>query len=184
MPQVKLTRLLRSFLCGLSLVCLASYPREVAGQNSADRPARWEQVTHASWYGNEFAGRPTAAGGRFNPEHLTAAHRTLALGSWVKVTDLHTKRYVVVKITDRGPFARNRGIDLSYGAARHLGMVRKGIARVHVELVYPDKPRELAQQPQVALASCAGKPLLQTNFEWWSPNVQCNPEARRPKARS
>jgi len=90
---------------------------------------------HASWYGEEFARRPTANGERFDPEKLTGAHRTLPLGSKVRVTNLVNGRSVLVTITDRGPYARRRAIDLSYGAARALGMIRRGVTRVRIEPV-------------------------------------------------
>ena len=89
----------------------------------------------ASWYGHEFARRKTASGEVFDPHDLTGAHRTLPLGTRVRVTNLHNGRSVLVKINDRGPYYRRRDIDLSLGAARVLGMVRRGIARVRIELV-------------------------------------------------
>jgi rare lipoprotein A len=90
---------------------------------------------HASWYGEEFADRPTASGERYDPGKLTGAHRTLPLGSKVRVTNLMNGRSVLVTINDRGPYKRRRAIDLSYGAARALGMVRRGVAPVRIELI-------------------------------------------------
>jgi len=87
-------------------------------------------IGQASWYGNQFANRPTASGTLFDPEKLTAAHRKLPLGTKVVVTNLHNGRSVLVTINDRGPYWGNRDIDLSYRAARVLGMVRRGVARV------------------------------------------------------
>jgi rare lipoprotein A len=104
-------------------------------------PARAEpltgspQVGQASWYGQEFARRRTASGETFDPQHLTGAHRTLPLGTKVRVTNLHNGRSVLVTINDRGPYRYRRVVDLSYGAARVLGMVHRGIARVRIELV-------------------------------------------------
>src|SRR5262249_33710898 len=92
-------------------------------------------VTRASWYGKSFQGRRTAEGSIFNPHRLTAAHPTLHLGSKVRVTELSSGRSVIVRITDRGPYLAGRGIDLSYAAARQLGMVQRGVARVEVELL-------------------------------------------------
>jgi len=89
----------------------------------------------ASWYGDEFAHRPTASGARYDPGKLTGAHRTLPLGSRVRVTNLLNGRSVLVTITDRGPYRARRDIDLSYGAARVLGMLRQGVARVRIELI-------------------------------------------------
>ena len=89
----------------------------------------------ASYYGHELAGRPTASGERFNPERLTAAHRTLPFGSRVRVTNLRNGESIVVRINDRGPFAHGRVIDLSQAAARAIGMIRSGTARVKLELL-------------------------------------------------
>src|SRR5215467_14514662 len=91
------------------------------------------QVGHASWYGEEFASRLTASGERFDPQKLTGAHRTLPLGSKVRVTNLRNGRSVLVTITDRGPFRSRREIDLSYSAARLLGMLRLGVIDVLIE---------------------------------------------------
>jgi rare lipoprotein A (peptidoglycan hydrolase) len=104
------------------------------------KPAASKQVTRASWYGKSFQGRPMASGGIFNPHRFTAAHRTIHLGSKVKVTELRSGRSVVVQITDRGPFIPGRGIDLSYAAARQLGIVRRGVARVRLELLGQEVP--------------------------------------------
>jgi len=86
----------------------------------------------ASWYGREFHGNPTASGEIYNMYDLTAAHGTLPLGTPVMVTNLENHRSVEVRINDRGPFVKNRIIDLSYAAARAIGMVEKGTARVEV----------------------------------------------------
>jgi rare lipoprotein A len=91
----------------------------------------------ASWYGRGFNGRHTATGERFNMYAMTAAHRTLPLGSYVRVTSLRNGRSVVVRINDRGPFNRRRIIDLSYAAASALGMQRSGTSRVQIEQVHP-----------------------------------------------
>lgn len=89
----------------------------------------------ASYYGNELAGRRTASGERFDPEELTAAHRTLPFGTRVRVTNLKNGKSVVVRINDRGPFTRRRIIDISHAAAQKIGMVRSGIARVRVDML-------------------------------------------------
>ncbi len=91
------------------------------------------KVGRASWYGHEFRNRRTASGDRFDPQGLTGAHRTLPLGSKVRVTNLHNGRSVLVTINDRGPYFGNRTIDLSLQAARVLDMVNRGIARVLIE---------------------------------------------------
>ena len=89
----------------------------------------------ASWYGGQFHGEPTAQGELFNMNALTAAHRSLPLGTRVRVTHLANGRSVVVRINDRGPYKRGVIIDLSRRAARELGMVQEGRARVRVEVV-------------------------------------------------
>ncbi|WP_243454778.1 septal ring lytic transglycosylase RlpA family protein [Meiothermus sp. CFH 77666] len=89
----------------------------------------------ASWYGPRFHGRRTANGERFNKFRLTAAHRTLPFNTRVRVTNLHNGRSVVVRINDRGPYIRGRIIDLSYAAARQLGMHRQGVIQVKVEIL-------------------------------------------------
>lgn len=89
----------------------------------------------ASYYGKELAGNRTASGERFNPSALTAAHRTLPLGSRLRVTNRANGKSVVVRVNDRGPFAKHRLIDLSYAAAQQIQMVRAGKANVRLELL-------------------------------------------------
>lgn len=89
----------------------------------------------ASYYGQELAGNRTASGERFDPEGLTAAHRTLPLGSRLRVTNPQTGESVIVRVNDRGPFAADRVVDVSERAARELGMLRAGTARVELELL-------------------------------------------------
>ncbi len=86
----------------------------------------------ASWY---KMGKITANGERFNPNGLTAAHKTLPFGTRVRVTNLRNGRKVTVRINDRGPFIKGRIIDLAYGAARKIGLHRSGIARVKLEIL-------------------------------------------------
>lgn len=88
----------------------------------------------ASFYGSELAGRRTASGERFNPEELTAAHRTLPFGTKIKVTNPGNGQSVVVRINDRGPFHGNRLIDLSREAAERIGIVRSGSGRVQLAM--------------------------------------------------
>lgn len=87
----------------------------------------------ASYYGRAHHGKRTASGERFDQNALTAAHRTLAFGTRVKVTNLDNGRSVVVRINDRGPFGRGRIIDVSKAAAEQLNMLRSGTARVRLE---------------------------------------------------
>ena len=92
----------------------------------------------ASWYGAEFAGRPTANGEIYDPSQMTAAHRTLPFGTFVRVTNLKNGLNAVVRINDRGPFAKGRIIDVSRAAAEILGMIGPGTAQVRLELISND----------------------------------------------
>ena len=111
---------------------LGLWPMAAAAESKAEPLSK---VVHASYYGHEFAWRPTASGEPYNPLKMSAAHRTLPLGTRLKVTNLHNGRSVLVTINDRGPYVKPRELDLSLGAARKLGMIRRGIARVRIERV-------------------------------------------------
>jgi rare lipoprotein A len=91
------------------------------------------EIGIASWYGPPYHNRQAADGSVFDQNALTAAHRTLPLGTFVRVTNLASGQQVVVKITDRGPFVAGRSLDLSLGAARAIGIERLGVARVRIE---------------------------------------------------
>jgi peptidoglycan lytic transglycosylase len=90
------------------------------------------RVITASWYGAELSGRRTSSGEVFNPNQLTAASRSLPIGSHVRVTNVSNGRTVVVRINDRGPFVKGRSIDLSHAAAQHIGLTHKGVGRVRI----------------------------------------------------
>ena len=92
-----------------------------------------EQVGDASWYGPEQDGKKTASGETFDQDKLTAAHRTLPLGSKAVVTNLETGKSVKVTINDRGPYVKGRKIDLSRAAAKRIGMTKKGVTKVKIE---------------------------------------------------
>jgi rare lipoprotein A len=91
----------------------------------------------ATWYGSRYHGRKTAIGETYDMLQLSAAHPTLPLPSYVRVTNLENGKSIVVRVNDRGPFLHDRLIDLSYAAARRLGYANKGSARVEVELLQP-----------------------------------------------
>ncbi|MFP5285016.1 MAG: septal ring lytic transglycosylase RlpA family protein [Thermoanaerobaculia bacterium] len=110
-------------------------PQPAATAEASPAPAWSSGPAHrgqASWYGSDFQGSPTASGEPFDMHALTAAHRTLPLGSYARVKNLDNGRSVVVRINDRGPHARRRTIDLSYAAAREIAMVQAGTAPVEV----------------------------------------------------
>ncbi len=120
--------LLALTVAAMALVFSACAPYQARKSGSVHYHARGE----ASWYGPGFAGRKTANGERYNPNGLTAAHKTLPLGTMVEVTNLDNEKSVVVRINDRGPYVHGRIIDLSKGAAQKIGMMGSGTAPVEV----------------------------------------------------
>jgi len=136
------------FVRGLLLIAfLATAGAGCAGPTAQVRhePQRGEPPRHerairteygiASWYGRKFHGRSTASGERFDMYEYTAAHRTLPFGTYVRVTNLRNGRHAVVRINDRGPFVRGRKIDLSYVAAKDIGMLETGLEEVRIEVL-------------------------------------------------
>jgi rare lipoprotein A len=103
----------------------------------------WYQTGRASWYGKVFQGHQTASGEDFDMNAMTCAHRSLPMGSLVRVTNLRNHRSVIVRVNDRGPVPQNRIIDLSYAAARFLGFGARGTAPVRLDLITADS--QLAQ---------------------------------------
>jgi len=104
------------------------------------------QVGTASWYGSYFHGRPTASGEPYNMYDLTAAHRKLPLGTWVRVTNLRNGRAVIVRINDRGPYVAPRIIDVSYSVARILEFKGQGLQRVRLDVVQPATTMAMLRQ--------------------------------------
>jgi len=117
----------------LVTVSCASVPR-----TGDDYPIGYRETGVASWYGKDFHGRPTANGEIYDMNGLSAAHRLMPLGTRVRVTNRENGRSVTVRVNDRGPFVHGRILDLSYGAAKYLGMTDAGTARVTIEVV--DQP--------------------------------------------
>jgi rare lipoprotein A len=103
------------------------------------------QIGTASWYGQIFDGKPTASGEPYDMYDMTAAHLTLPMGSYVRVTNLRNGKAVVVRVNDRGPIVPGRIIDLSYGAAQALEFKQRGLQRVRLDLV--NNPSKLDQKP-------------------------------------
>ena len=120
----------------MALPLLLAIPAAAQEQNASDDTDVGSGM--ASYYGDELAGNRTASGERFDPDQLTAAHRTLAFGSRVRVTNLANGRSVIVRINDRGPFSRGRVIDVSDAAAREIDMRRSGTAKVSMTLLGDD----------------------------------------------
>jgi rare lipoprotein A len=123
---------------GLCLVTALALAACGGGSHEAHtRTAAGRPVEHGlgTYYGREAQGGPTASGERFDRRKLTAAHRTLPLGTWVRVTNTRNGRSVEVRINDRGPYGRGRIIDVSEAAARQLGMLDAGVVPVTVEVL-------------------------------------------------
>jgi rare lipoprotein A len=113
-------------------------PYQVGGKSyTPEDVTSYDDVGYASFYGQELAGHPTANGETFNPQGVTGAHKTLPLPSYVEVTALETGRTILLRINDRGPFANDRVVDLSEGAARQLGIMDQGVAGVRIRRVSP-----------------------------------------------
>ncbi|MGA1868951.1 MAG: septal ring lytic transglycosylase RlpA family protein [bacterium] len=142
---------LRFFLVSLCILggCVHTRPTSHYTGDATMRPYRINGRTYyptiasigdtfrgiASWYGEEFHGKMTSCGERYDMHELTAAHKTLPMNTLVKVTNQNNSKSVVVRINDRGPFVQNRIIDLSYAAARRLDVVEFGTAPVIVEVL-------------------------------------------------
>jgi rare lipoprotein A len=95
----------------------------------------WFQFGRASWYGHALQGLPTATGEAYDMNAMTCAHRTLPLGSLVRVTNLRNHRSLVLRVNDRGPMIESRVVDLSYAAAKRLGFSQRGTVKVRIDLV-------------------------------------------------
>ena len=140
----------------------------------------------ASWYGEDFHGLPTASGEIYDMHGITAAHRSLPLGTVVKVINVRNGRHVIVEVNDRGPYKRGRIIDLSYGAAKRLGMAEAGVGVVECEVVGPLVPGDwsaLAPETAVAPSVHLRFPLVQEGLAsatLFRPRLRSHPaEVRR-----
>jgi rare lipoprotein A len=125
-------------LAALALAACAKKHHTVSAP-AAPRPVSAEvrdgETGLSSWYGHPYHGRPAANGEIYDMEALTAAHRTLPFGAWVRVVNLSNDKTVDVRITDRGPFVENRIIDLSHAAAVAIGLIGPGVARVRLDIL-------------------------------------------------
>lgn len=108
----------------------------------------YKAIGKASWYGKKFHGYHTSNGEIYDMYGMSAAHKTLPLPTYVKVTNLSNGKHVIVKVNDRGPFHEDRLIDLSYAAASKLGMLNKGTANVEIHAIDPSDPVKLPKLPQ------------------------------------
>ncbi len=132
----------------LSAVCLFGLPGRAA--SVSDGPvdaAAWSESGEASWYGPRHEGLRTTSGEIFDSSKMTAAHPTLPLGSYVRVTLQESGRSIIVRVNDREPPHGVRCIDLSHEAAARLGIVSRGVADVTLAQVAPEEAQELAEAP-------------------------------------
>ena len=132
--RVGMTRAPRA---AIGLIALVAAALVVGGcsTRSAKRGAGYSQEGMASYYAHKFDGRPTASGEIYNEKKMTAAHRDLAFGTDVRVTNLSNNKSVVVRVNDRGPFVAGRIIDVSFAAAQRLDFVQAGVVKVRLEVV-------------------------------------------------
>jgi rare lipoprotein A len=117
--------------------------KKADAKSAVEKKRHWYQIGRASWYGDDFQGQKTASGENFDENEMTCAHRSLPLGSLIRVTNLRNHKTVVVRVNDRGPMPESRVVDLSYAAARFLGFSSRGTAPVRLDLV--NSKTELAQ---------------------------------------
>jgi rare lipoprotein A len=128
----KLSTALLALLLACSILgCVSVHTQPVQKSSSGSKV----QHGNASWYGKPFHGRLTASGERYDMHAPTAAHKSLAFGTRVRVTNLDNGKHTVVRINDRGPFVKGRIIDLSYGAAKQIKMLQAGVVRVKLEIL-------------------------------------------------
>lgn len=126
-------RWLASGLCALALLMLAACSSTPKSGGSV--ASGHSESGQASFYGNEFHGRKTANGERFDQAKLTAAHRTLPFGTRLKVTNTENGKSVLVRVNDRGPFVKGRIIDLSSSAFKTIASINAGVAPVRIQVV-------------------------------------------------
>ena len=123
----------------------------------------FSQTGKASWYGPGFHGKKTSSGERFDMNTLSAAHRTLPIPSYARVTNLSNGKSIVVRINDRGPFHGNRVMDLSKAAAKELGFIHTGTANVKVEQILPNGKGQKQQNRRDGIVTSV-KPKTQTEI--------------------
>lgn len=123
-----------------------------ASKPESTRPSGTKtQIGLSSWYGKAFHGRQTASGESYDMFQFTAAHKTLPLGTIVKVTNLRNGKWVVCRVNDRGPYVGKRVIDLSYGAAQMLSFRARGVEKVKIEVLEEPEAQTVAMVGTTAL---------------------------------
>jgi rare lipoprotein A len=132
----------------------ATLSTPVATITKSPKKSHWYQIGEASWYGPHFQGKTTANGETFDSALLTCAHRDLPLGSWIRVTNLHNHKTVIVRVNDRGPMVDDRIVDLSQQAMSAISAY--GLAYVRLDLISPDE----ASKSMVTKVSSLEMPVL------------------------
>lgn len=162
-------------------------PYEEGGQKiTPSDQVNYDEVGYASWYGDEVRGNKTSNGEVFDPQAITAAHPTLPMPSYVEVTNLDNGRTILVRINDRGPFAKNRIIDLSAGAAQQLGVVNQGQFPVRVRRTNPPEFERRKLQAGGRAAERLSTPpsllvALRRNLSTNTSNIKINENPTKPK---
>lgn len=127
--------------------------KKTIAKADAQKKRPWYQIGRASWYGDYFQGHQTASGEDYDMNEMTCAHRSLPLGSLIRVTNLRNHKTVVVRVNDRGPMPESRVVDLSYAAARFLGFTSNGTAPVRLDLVNPRAQLAQLRYPMTLLSA-------------------------------
>ena len=128
----------------------ANLSYKVAGKRYTPltKVSSFSQTGKASWYGNQFHGRKTASGERYDMNALTAAHRTLPIPSYARVTNTKNGKSVIVRVNDRGPFHGSRVMDVSKAAAQKLGFISQGTTHIKIEQVLPGSETAMSDMPK------------------------------------
>ena len=145
--RIRSTASLLAFSLSLTATMMAAPNKPAVSPKAVDAKPHsgkfsWFQIGRASWYGKKFQGRRTAGGEKFDMNALTCAHRTLPLGSWLRVTNIANRKVAYVRVNDRGPVPETRILDLSWAAAHKLGI--GSVSKVRIERVAPDDPELMA----------------------------------------
>jgi len=153
MVPLRVTALFVVFLAGCAALGRGPVPAAPGSRSSTTRvegpPSEGDVLEgRASYVAASFAGRRTASGTTFDPEKLTAAHRTLPFGTRIRVTNLTNGRKATLTVVDRGPFRKNRILDVSPRAARELGFEASGLTRVRIRILSEPDPDEAEADPR------------------------------------
>ena len=142
-----------------------------------DHPDGYEESGLASWYGTKFHGQPTSSGEPYNMYKLTAAHRSLPIPTYVRITNLDNGKTAIVRVNDRGPFHSERLIDVSYAAAVKLGFADRGTARVHIAALTGSPEPEILVADRAPPVGAVAAPVLATSEPTATPRRDATADA-------